>query len=86
MKREITREEHNDGASRGIDFVIDGRSRAHVRQILKSPVDFKPRAPEIGWSAPHQPDADLTEAVGRALIEAARVCRDWEAETMQAAA
>lgn len=86
MKREIKREEYNDGANRGVDFVVDGRSRAHVRQVLKSPVDFKPRPPEIGWNAPHQPDADLTEAVGRALIEAANVCREWEAAMMQAAA
>lgn len=86
MKHEIERREYNDGANRGIDFLIDGRPRVTICQILRSPVDFKPRAPEINWSAPHQPDSNLTEATGRALIEAARVCREWEAEIMQAAA
>lgn len=86
MKHEIERREYNDDANRGIDFMIDGRPRVTISQILRSPVDFKPRAPEISWSAPHQPDADFTEAAGRALIEAANVCREWEAEMMQAAA
>lgn len=86
MKYEIARIERGDEASRKIDFMIAGRPRITVFQVLCNPIDFKPREPEINWSAPHQPDADLAEAVGRALIEAANVCREWKAEMMQAAA
>ena len=86
MKHEITHYEHNEAHSRSVQVSIDGRTVVIVSQTLRSPVDFKPRLPEINWSAIGSVDADYAESMAIALKQAAELARQWQNEMLQQAA
>jgi len=86
MKHVITQEPYTADHSRTVRILIDGYSRVTVSQELKSPVDFKPQAPSLHWSAPGDVDADYAEAMADALRTGAEIFRMWEAELMKTAA
>lgn len=86
MRYEITHYEHNEAHSRSVQISIDGRTLVTVSQTLRSPVDFKPRLPEINWSAIGSVDTEYAESMAIALKQASEFARHWQDEVMQQAA
>ena len=86
MKHAVTQRHHGDQYNRAAEVLIDGAARVTLRQCLKSPVDFKPEAPVLHWTAPGGVDAEYAEAMAEALRQAAAIFRAWEAATTQMAA
>ena len=86
MKHEITHYEHIEAHSRSVQLSIDGRTLVTVSQTLRSPVDFKPRSPEINWSAIGSVDTEYAESMAIALKQAAELARQWQNEMLQQAA
>lgn len=86
MRYEITQYEHNEAYNRSVQISIDGRTLVTVSQTLRSPVDFKPRLPEINWNAIGSVDTDYAEAMAIALKQASGFARLWQDEMMQQAA
>lgn len=85
MKYEITYYEHREAHSRSVQISIEGRTLVTLSQTLRSPVDFKPRLPEINWSAIGSVDTDYAETIAIAIKQASELARQWQDEMMQQA-
>src|SRR5581483_9007368 len=77
MQPIIAKQDANTNEFRRILFIYQGQTIVSVSQTIRHKIDGKPRPAEINWGAMSSKSIEEIEALGRALLEATTVAREW---------